>query len=148
MTKWIVGCLSVVVTGILCAVLVPQVAALGVVVSVLGLIALMQVLLTAIVLAVTKPNNFTTTALVHGPHRSDFARLLWAYGDFKIFLGRVVGIIGLVYGIITHSFYFALLGATATMLFWALDRWQDWRIEDLRSRAATSCQNEEAVDAR
>ncbi len=148
MGKWIVGFLGVAVAGVLCAVLVPQAAALGIVVAVLGFIALLQAALTAIVLAVAKPNDVTTTAPVHEPHQSDFARLLWAYRDFKMFLGRVVGIVGLVYGIITHSLYFALLGATATMLFWVFDRWQDWRIEDLRSRAATSSQGEEAVDER
>jgi hypothetical protein len=53
---------------------------------------------------------------------SELAGAITAYHDFRLLLGRIVGIAAIVYGIFTFSLYFFGLGLGVTILFWVLDR--------------------------
>jgi hypothetical protein len=145
MGKWIIGFLGLAIAGVALAILAPQFAATGILISVLASVALLQTVLTAVVLRIASPIAVPSTEPKEERQGSDFARAFFAYHDFKWFLGRLVGIVGLVYGIITNSLYFALLGATATALFWILDRRLEWWVEAVKSRAEFPQEHEDAT---
>jgi hypothetical protein len=48
--------------------------------------------------------------------------ILQAYANFKVILGRLVGYIAIVYGVVTWNAYFVTLGTAAVVLFWIWDR--------------------------
>lgn len=50
--------------------------------------------------------------------------LLESYRSFRQFLGKCVGPVACLYGITAGKTYFAILGTSATVLFWILGRLQ------------------------
>ena len=137
MRKWIFGFFAVALGGALFAYLVPRLAAVGIVIAAVSSVVVLQAVLIAIASALVKRRDPAPSEPLAELPPSAFARLLWAYQDLKWFLGRLTGIVGLVYGVITHSLYFILLGAAATLLFWVLDRMHDSWFEDLQGRIET-----------
>jgi hypothetical protein len=135
---WLIGCAALIIGGTLIACNAPQFAALSLFVVALASVAALQVILLGIASFFVNPRTPTSLDTASEYASSDFSRMLWAYRDIRMFLARLTGIVGLLYGVATRSVYFTVLGAAATILFWTLDRLQAARIERAQHETDTT----------
>src|SRR5215212_6825544 len=120
--KLLICCVVSVLLGALALYIVPQFPAIGVALVGVAVILGLQAALLALVSKFSPPVSDTTTADTPPEYPSDLSYLLAKYREFRVFLIRVAGFAGLVYGLVTLNTYYIVLGCALMVLFWTFDR--------------------------
>jgi hypothetical protein len=114
-------CVGLIACGVYVLLRHPNAAIVGLLLIAIPVVVLVQ----ASLLALTKIGQTRAASPPVPPAvrqgYSELSGLLEAYAHFKVFLGRLVGYVAIVYGLVTLNAYFLTLGVVAVVLFWIWD---------------------------
>jgi hypothetical protein len=123
MAKVLLGCGVVALIGVALFVAAPRIAGIGLALIVIPAVVAAQALLLGLVRRFPKAGDTECEyAVVPSDHKSELAAVLLAHNNFKLFLARVAGYVGLLFGIVTSNIYYIGLSAALIVLFGTLDR--------------------------
>jgi hypothetical protein len=123
MVKILAGCAAAALVGVTILVAAPRLVGVGIALVVISAVLALQATLLAVVRWFTDADSAVANdSIPKTPDRSELATLFLAYSNFRLFLARAVGYVGLLFGIVTMNAYYIGLSAALIVLFWTLDR--------------------------
>jgi hypothetical protein len=121
MLKLLFGCVLFLLIGVCILFFAPEFLAIALALIAVPVVLLLQAILLGIASKFARETRNTESCAVDA-HESEVSALLWAYRDFRLFLARVAGYVGLFFGIVNVNWYYIALSTTLIILFWTLDR--------------------------